>query len=352
MTTGSASPFRDAGRLGDEAAGARVAQLFRDHGRLVLGLCRLLLRDAADAEDAAQATFLSAYRSLLKGTEPRDSARWLAAIARNECRARVRARMREPLAEAGGGDDSADPVARAIANADFSALRQALRELPRRQRRAFVLRELSGLTYGELAIALGVTEPAIESLLFRARRQLRARLGRVLGTFTTPFGLRDALSLKIATAAAGTALVAGGAVAVEHGRISHRDVVRDQRPPARVRQIDRPERSVPVARIVAPAAAPAPRVRRPAAAHAERHESEARESVKREHDPAKAEHERAAPDGEPEGADAETEAPAPDAETETADTETTLQDEEPTSEDSGGDSGAESDSSDSDSTDG
>ena len=38
---------------------------------MVLGLCRLLLRDHHEAEDAAQQTFVSAYRSLLRGTEPR-----------------------------------------------------------------------------------------------------------------------------------------------------------------------------------------------------------------------------------------------------------------------------------------
>ena len=277
MTTGSAFPFRDAGRLRDEPADLRVAQLFRDHGRLVLGLCRVLLRDPAEAEDAAQATFLSAYRALLKGTEPRDSAQWLAAIARNECRARVRARMRAPHTDPGGADESVDPVARAIANADFDALRRALRELPRRQRRAFVLRELSGLTYGELAAALGVTEPAIESLLFRARRQLRARLGRTLGSLGAPLGFRDAVATKLGTAAAGTALVAGGTVAVEHARISHRDVVRDERPPVHVRRIERAAPSAPVARAAAFAVAPAPRVRGQATEPAERRqESRAR----------------------------------------------------------------------------
>ena len=88
---------RAGGRSELGAAAARLAELFEEHAPLVLGLCRGLLRDATEAEDAAQQTFLSAYRSLLAGTAPREPAAWLATIARNECRTRARDRMREPL---------------------------------------------------------------------------------------------------------------------------------------------------------------------------------------------------------------------------------------------------------------
>jgi DNA-directed RNA polymerase specialized sigma24 family protein len=64
---------------------------------MVLGLCRVLLRDSYEAEDAAQQTFVNAYRALVAGTTVRDDAAWLATIARNECRARIVRRMREPL---------------------------------------------------------------------------------------------------------------------------------------------------------------------------------------------------------------------------------------------------------------
>ena len=60
---------------------------------MVLGLCRLLLRNPVEAEDAAQQVFLSAHQAILRGSAPRDEAAWVVAIARNECRARIRARM-------------------------------------------------------------------------------------------------------------------------------------------------------------------------------------------------------------------------------------------------------------------
>ena len=73
-------------------AGRRLDELFDAQGASILHLCRLILRDPIEAEDAAQQTFLSAYRALLRGTTPREPDAWLAQIARNECRARLRRR--------------------------------------------------------------------------------------------------------------------------------------------------------------------------------------------------------------------------------------------------------------------
>ena len=68
---------------GRSAAGACFETLWAAHARLVRGLCRLLLRDPQEAEDAAQQTFLSAYRSLVSGTRPENGGAWLATIAAN-----------------------------------------------------------------------------------------------------------------------------------------------------------------------------------------------------------------------------------------------------------------------------
>jgi RNA polymerase sigma factor (sigma-70 family) len=162
---------------GTTSAADASAQLYARHGRMVFGLCRALLRDRGEAEDAAQQVFLSAHRSLLNGAEPREPAAWLATIARNECRARIRGRMREPLtADAADAVGGVDPVSEAIRRADLAALWRAIRALPRQQRDALLLREFAGLRYDELAAALAVTEPAVESLLFRARARLRLQL--------------------------------------------------------------------------------------------------------------------------------------------------------------------------------
>ena len=175
-TTSAAESLARDGRPDDGAAALRVSELFERHGATVLGLCRVLLRNEHEAEDAAQQTFLAAYRSLLNGGEPRYPAAWLATIARNECWSIIGRRMREPLGDAEPEGSLPDPVVAAAERADLRELWRAIGALPRQQRRAILLREFSGLSYDELAVALGVSEPAVESLLFRARRELRTRL--------------------------------------------------------------------------------------------------------------------------------------------------------------------------------
>jgi RNA polymerase sigma-70 factor (ECF subfamily) len=225
-----------AGRPEHGRPAAFLAELFGAHAPMVLAICRGLLRDRHEAEDAAQQAFLSAYASLLSGTIPREPAAWLATIARNECRTRAQRRMREPLPVADTQESFADPM---VSTADVDALRLALAQLPGQQRRAFLLREFSGLSYAELAAALGVTQPAVESLLFRARQQLRGMLrAAAAAAFTVPASVRDLVSqlfagqaegsgaataaklgslpfaAKLASVGAGTALMTAGAVGV------------------------------------------------------------------------------------------------------------------------------------------
>ena len=97
------------------------------------------------------------------------------------------------------------------------AFREALGALPGRQREAVVLRYLYGFRYGEVATALGLSRPATEALLFRARRGLRGRLRPVVGSvLVVPLALREELALAIpgfsagAGAGAATLGVAGG----------------------------------------------------------------------------------------------------------------------------------------------
>ena len=218
-TTSAVEPLSCRGRP-DGAAAARTAEIFERHGPTVLGLCRMLLRNEHEAEDASQQTFLAAYRSIRNGVEPRHPAAWLATIARNECWAAIERRMREPFHQGEFESGLPDPVVQAAANADLEELWRAIGELPRQQRRALLLREFSGLTYAELAGALGVTEPAVESLLVRARRELRGRLRPVYGSFMiAPLNAaRDALApvaVKLGVGATAVVVAAGTVAAVE-----------------------------------------------------------------------------------------------------------------------------------------
>jgi RNA polymerase sigma factor (sigma-70 family) len=206
-------------RPGARPAEMRIGTLFDEHAPMVLGLCRYLLRDSQAAEDAAQETFLSAYRSLLRGTRPRDPAAWLATIARNHCRRAWRTTRTAPLDESNTVTvlDPADIVAdRAV----LSDVTTAIAELPARQREALVLREFCGLSYEQVAAAMRLSGSAVDSLLSRARRRLSERLGYLprtaRGALVVPASLREELSrlipgLDSAGAAAGVASGAGGA---------------------------------------------------------------------------------------------------------------------------------------------
>jgi RNA polymerase sigma-70 factor, ECF subfamily len=208
---------------------ALATELFQQHSTLVLAICRRLLADPAEAEDAMQQTFLHAYRSLLAGGEPRQPAAWLASIARNECLNRIRARTREPVADelSNGATGSPDALNAAIASEDLRALGHTIKRLPAHQREALLLHEFCGLRYDEVAAAIGVSESAIGSLLFRARSRLRFLLQRAYGLLPVPWlwdltrtpGVKIAALpavAKMGTAAVAVSLATGSVVVIEH----------------------------------------------------------------------------------------------------------------------------------------
>ncbi len=179
---------------------------------MVLGVSRLVLRDSDEAEDATQQVFLSAYRSLLAGTEPRNPGAWLGTIARNEAHNRIARRQLGPIGLAADREPaSATLEEQASVRAELAELQDELATLPEKQREAVVLRDLYGLRYDEVARALGISRPAVESLLFRGRRKLQRRLRPeiVAGVLVVPLALRDSLAYAIPGFAAGGASTAG-----------------------------------------------------------------------------------------------------------------------------------------------
>ena len=183
------------------AAGAQLGRLYHDHSRMVYGICRMLLRDPNEAEDATQQVYLSAYRNLLTGTEVRDPAAWLGTIARNACRRRATARMREPLVLVDDDPGQVSPSVEetALGREEAAALYAELAVLPDKQREAVVLRDIYGLRYDEVATALGTSRPAVEALLFRARRRLQRRLrpGLVAGVLVVPLAVQESIAYAV-----------------------------------------------------------------------------------------------------------------------------------------------------------
>jgi RNA polymerase sigma factor (sigma-70 family) len=153
-------------------------RLYRSHVHEVYRYVLAVMRNEADAEDATQATFLSAYRAFLRGDEPHKPRNWLLKIAHNECRQRFRAAARRPKVVEWDDRTTAPPPDETIPTAD--EIRTALAALGFNQRSALVMRELEGRTYAEIGDILDMSGSAVETLLFRARRALREQLDGAL----------------------------------------------------------------------------------------------------------------------------------------------------------------------------
>src|SRR5918992_3536931 len=150
-------------------------RLYRRHVHDVYRYVLAVLRNQADAEDATQATFLSAYRAFIRGEEPLKPRNWLLKIAHNECRQRFRAASRRPTEVAWDDERGAAPgVDETVPTAD--EIRSALAHLSFNQRSALVMRELEGRSYAEIGGILDLSVSAVETRLFRARRALREQL--------------------------------------------------------------------------------------------------------------------------------------------------------------------------------
>lgn len=160
--------------------------LFDDHRQPLHAHCYRLAGNVADADDLVQETFLRAWRARSQ-FEARASVRtWLYRIATNayldhrKAAARRTVPTGDPLewcTDIGPYPDSLlgqDPSTELVARETVElALIAALMYLPPRQRAAFVLRDVSGWTAAEIADALGLAAPAVNSLIQRARHTLR-----------------------------------------------------------------------------------------------------------------------------------------------------------------------------------
>jgi RNA polymerase sigma-70 factor (ECF subfamily) len=173
----------DAGRVPRNVADA-THDLYRQYGKQIYAYCLHQLRSREEAEDAVQTTFLNAFRGLQHGTTTRFEQAWLYKIAQNVCIARRSSSGRRLRLEA---PDDFEILQEVVSSADATndgdtlelmGLEDALDSMPENQRRAILLREWQGLSYREIAAELGLSQGAVEMLIFRARRTLALALER------------------------------------------------------------------------------------------------------------------------------------------------------------------------------
>lgn len=146
-------------------------RLYQQNVREVYRYALVVLRSPEDAEDVTQTAFFNAYRAFAQG-ERFDSPRTrLIGIAHELCH--QRARHDERLDDLVQQVDEAVPDEESPSKAD---LRRALGQLRFDQRAALIMREVEGRSYAEIAEILNVSLARVETLIFRARRDLREQL--------------------------------------------------------------------------------------------------------------------------------------------------------------------------------
>jgi RNA polymerase sigma-70 factor (ECF subfamily) len=210
MTAGDAQLLHRFHTTRDQAA---FAELVRRHGPMVLGVCRRILQNHADAEDAFQATFLVLAQKAGTIRETETMAHWLYCVAANASRRlrmqrSIRRRMERrarTFASTGAGritsvapehEDDDDRAARDV----VPVLDEEVSRLPERLRAPVVLCYLHGKTYSEAAVELSVGEDTVRGRLARGREMLRSRLaGR--GVALSAGALAEVLARNSASAA-------------------------------------------------------------------------------------------------------------------------------------------------------
>jgi RNA polymerase sigma factor (sigma-70 family) len=196
---------------GADAAG----DLYERYSAQIHGYCLHQLGSREEAEDAVQTTFMNAFRGLSRGIVPELESAWLFKIAHNVCLSRRRSSWRRGKIEAPNNFEVLQEVipGREQVSDELIGLQDVLETMPENQRRAILLREWQGLTYREISTELGLTQAAVETLIFRARRALAQGLEQDADTWKKR--LRRGADVGGAIAFVKALLGGGGAAAVK-----------------------------------------------------------------------------------------------------------------------------------------
>ena len=168
---------------GDTAAFER---LIERHQALVAGTIGRMLGSNSDVEDIAQQVFVRVWKSASRYVPRAKFTTWLLKITRNLVFNELRRRKRHAVAPLQAEPDGEEmqlkdervqtPDESLLESELQGAIESAIAALPESQRMAVVLRRYEELSYEEIAEVLDQSVPAVKSLLFRARTELRARL--------------------------------------------------------------------------------------------------------------------------------------------------------------------------------
>ncbi len=171
-------------------------EIYRRYAGLARHICRRILENSEDAEEATQEVMLRVYRGLHRFNGRYALRPWVARIATNVAFDTVRARQRHPQpADRPLGElmivDDRDPAVMLERQLDQERLQATLNRLRPNHRDALVLREIEGRSHEEMAELLGTTPMQVKALICRARKAFRRAWDAREGPLTQ---LRDAIS--------------------------------------------------------------------------------------------------------------------------------------------------------------
>jgi len=158
--------------------------LVETHQARVIGTITKMLGSDTEAEDLAQQVFIRIWKSAQRYKPKAKFTTWLFRITRNLVFNEMR--RRKHFAES--TDDVSEPAEQTAHEPDQilleeelqSAIQEAINHLPESQRMAIILRRYEEMPYEEIAKVMRTTVPAVKSILFRARAELRERLAKYL----------------------------------------------------------------------------------------------------------------------------------------------------------------------------
>ena len=172
--------------------------LMRRHNQMLYRLARSILKNDAEAEDAVQEAYVSAFRHFDRFRGDSALSTWLARIVVNEAYGRLRKQKRdatvvlfdayqregEPTGEHMPDEMTELPETAAMRSELRALLERRIDELPEQFRTVFMLREVQELSVDETAACLGLPPATVRTRAFRARALLRESLAREIDTAT------------------------------------------------------------------------------------------------------------------------------------------------------------------------
>jgi RNA polymerase sigma-70 factor (ECF subfamily) len=174
-------------RAGDTAA---FEQLVERHQMLVVGTVGRMLGSNSDVDDIAQQVFIRVWKSAGRYVPRAKFTTWLLKITRNlvfnelrrsKRRAHIPIQMDPDAEEIPLKDEGMQaPDAAALEKELQEAIDRAIAQLPNTQRMAVILRRYEDMSYDQISDVLEISVPAVKSVLFRARTELRERLANYL----------------------------------------------------------------------------------------------------------------------------------------------------------------------------